>query len=243
VSADENGEKSIVKRGNSLVGTHPGYMDTPKGMLVIISGPSGSGKGTVVKQLDTDKGFALSISMTTRNPRPGEEHGRDYFFVNEEEFIAARDSNGLLEHAVFVSNLYGTPRDYVEKEISKGKIVVLEIEVEGALQIREKFPEAVLIFLMPPDIGELGRRLSGRHTEDKMTIEQRLIRAKNEIKYISRYDYVVINDKVELAVERINTIVLAESLKPNRNPDLIENFKGDEFDVASFILRIDELTK
>ena len=218
-------------------------MDTPKGMLVIISGPSGSGKGTVVRQLDSNRGFALSISMTTRDPRPGEEHGRDYFFVNEEEFIAARDSNGLLEHAVFVGNLYGTPRDYVEKEIEQGKVVVLEIEVEGALQIREKFPEAVLIFLMPPDIAELARRLSGRHTEDKMTIEQRLIRAKNEIKYISRYDYVVINDEVELAVDRINTIVLAESLKPCRNSELTQNFKGDEFDVASFILRIDELTK
>jgi len=218
-------------------------MSNLKGMLVIISGPSGSGKGTVVKALDSDRGFALSISMTTRKPRPGEEHGRDYFFVDEEEFIATRDSEGLLEHALFVGNLYGTPRRYVEDEISKGKIVVLEIEVEGALQIREKFPDAVLIFLMPPDIGELGRRLSKRQTEDKMTIEQRLTRAKNEIKYISRYDYVVINDVVESAVDRINTIVSAESLKPHRNPELVENFKGDEFDVASFILRIDELIK
>jgi len=218
-------------------------MDTPKGMLVIISGPSGSGKGTVVRELDASIGYALSISMTTRAPRPGEQHGRDYFFVSEEEFLAARDSNGLLEHAQFVGNLYGTPRDYVEQEIEKGKIVVLEIEVEGALQIREKFPEAVLIFLMPPDITELARRLSGRHTEDKMTIEQRLTRAKNEIKYISRYDYIVINDEVSLAVDRINTIVLAESLKPAKNAELIQNFRGDEFDVASFILRIDELTK
>jgi len=218
-------------------------MDTPKGMLVIISGPSGSGKGTVVRELDANIGYALSTSMTTREPRPGEQHGRDYFFVSEEEFISARDSNGLLEHAVFVGNLYGTPRDYVENEIKKGKVVVLEIEVEGALQIREKFPEAVLIFLMPPDIAELARRLAGRHTEDKMTIEQRLTRAKNEIKYISRYDYIVINDEVSMAVNRINTIVLAESLKPAKNPELIQNFKGDEFDVASFILRIDELTK
>jgi len=218
-------------------------MDTLKGMLVIISGPSGSGKGTVVRELDADKGFALSISMTTREPRPGEKHGRDYFFVSEEEFIATRNSDGLLEHASFVGHLYGTPREYVESEIAKGKIVVLEIEAEGALQIREKFPDAVLIFLMPPNITELGKRLALRGTEDKMTIEQRLIRAKNEIKYISRYDYIVINDEVELAVDRINTIVLAESLKPARNPELIENFKGDEFDVASFILRIDELTK
>jgi len=212
-------------------------------MLVIISGPSGSGKGTVVKRLDPDRGYALSVSMTTRDPRPGEQNGRDYFFVPEDEFIATRDANGLLEHAVFVGNLYGTPRKYVEDEISRGKIVVLEIEVEGALQIREKFPDAVLIFLMPPDIGELGRRLFNRRTEDKMTIEQRLNRAKNEIKYISRYDYVVLNDEVDWAVERINTIVSAEFLKPHRNPGLIEDFKGDEFDAASFILRIDELVK
>ncbi|MCL2566317.1 MAG: guanylate kinase [Defluviitaleaceae bacterium] len=218
-------------------------MNTPKGMLVIISGPSGSGKGTVVKRLDPDKGYALSVSMTTREPRPGEEYGRDYFFVSEEEFIATRDTNGLLEHAVFVGNLYGTPRRYVDDEIARGKIVVLEIEVEGALQIREKFPDAVLIFLMPPDIDELGRRLFNRQTEDKMTIEQRLNRAKNEIKYISRYDYVVLNEEVDLAVDRINTIVGAEFLKPHRNPGLVEDFKGDEFDVASFILRIDELIK
>ena len=218
-------------------------MDIPKGMLVIISGPSGSGKGTVAKSLDAGRGYALSVSMTTRGPRPGEAHGKDYFFVSEEEFVAVRDSNGLLEHAVFVGNLYGTPRKYVEEEIAKGKVVVLEIEVEGALQIREKFPDAVLIFLMPPDIDELGRRLFNRHTENKMTIEQRLNRAKNEIKYISRYDYIVLNDEVELAVERIDTIVSAESLKPHRNPGLIANFKGDEFDVASFILRIDELVK
>ena len=218
-------------------------MNIPKGMLVIISGPSGSGKGTVVQRLDPDKGYALSVSMTTRDPRPDEQGGRDYFFVDEEEFIAVREANGLLEHAVFVGNLYGTPRKYVEEEIAKGKIVVLEIEVEGALQIREKFPDAVLIFLMPPDIDELGKRLFNRQTEDKMTIEQRLNRAKNEIKYISRYDYVVLNDEIDLAVERINTIVSAKSLKPHRNPDLIENFKGDEFDVASFILRIDELVK
>jgi len=218
-------------------------MNITQGMLVIISGPSGSGKGTVVKRLDTKKGYALSVSMTTRAPRPGELHARDYFFVEESEFIYARDNNGLLEHAVFVGNLYGTPRKYVEEEISKGKIVVLEIEVEGALQVREKFPDAVLIFLMPPDIVELGKRLFNRHTEDKMTIEQRLNRAKNEIKYISRYDYVVLNDEVDLAVERINTIVSAESLKPHRNPGLIEDFKGDEFDVASFILRVDELVK
>ncbi|MDL2248832.1 guanylate kinase [Tyzzerella sp. OttesenSCG-928-J15] len=218
-------------------------MEMRKGMLVIISGPSGSGKGTVVKRLDPEMGYALSISMTTRNPRPGEVHGKDYFFVSEEEFTKARDNNGLLEHAVFVGNLYGTPRQYVEEQIQEGKVVVLEIDVEGALQIKEKFSNAVLIFLMPPTISELSHRLFNRNTENKMTIEQRLIRAKNEIKYIGRYDYIVINDEVEMAVDKINTIVAAEFLKPHRNQHLVDNFKGDEFDVASFILRIDELVE
>ena len=218
-------------------------MECRTGMLVIISGPSGSGKGTVVKQLDPEMGYALSISMTTREPRPSEVHGKDYFFVTEEEFIETRNNDGLLEHAVFTGNLYGTPRTYVEEQIAKGKAVILEIEVEGALQVKEMFDDAVLVFLMPPTIDELSKRLFYRNTETKMTIEQRLIRAKNEIKYIDSYDYIVINDEVENAVEKINTIVAAEFLKPHRNRHSVENFRGDEFDVASFILRIDELVE
>ncbi|MDR2899337.1 MAG: guanylate kinase [Clostridiales bacterium] len=214
-----------------------------KGMLVIISGPSGSGKGTVVKGLDPELGYAVSTSMTTRKIRPGEVDGKDYFFVSEEEFTELRDSNGLLEHAVFVGNFYGTPLSYVEEQISKGKAVVLEIEVEGALQVKDKFNDAVLIFLMPPTIEELSSRLFNRATEDKMTIEQRLFRAKNEIKYINQYDYLVINDEVEKAVKKINTIVSAEYLKPHRNKHLVENFKGDEFDVASFIFGVDDTFK
>ena len=218
-------------------------MECRTGMLVIISGPSGSGKGTVVKKLDPAKGYALSISMTTRTPRPGEVQGKDYFFVTEEEFIEARNNNGLLEHAAFTGNLYGTPRAYVEEQIAKGKAVILEIEVEGALQVKEMFDDAVLVFLMPPTIDELSRRLFNRQTENRMTMEQRLIRAKNEIKYIDTYDYIVINDEVEHAVNKINTIVDAEFLKPHRNRHSVENFRGDEFDVASFILRIDELVE
>jgi len=218
-------------------------MECRTGMLVIISGPSGSGKGTVVQRLDPERGYALSISMTTRTPRPSEVHGKDYFFVTEEEFINTRNESGLLEHAVFTGNLYGTPKAYVEEQIAKGKAVILEIEVEGALQVKELFDDAVLIFLMPPTIDELSKRLFNRHTETKMTIEQRLIRAKNEIKYIDSYDYIVINDVVEHAVDKINTIVEAEFLKPHRNRHSVENFRGDEFDVASFILRIDELVE
>jgi len=197
-----------------------------KGMLVIISGPSGSGKGTVVKSLDPMRDYALSVSVTTRSPRNGETDGKDYFFRTPEEFIYMRDNHQLLEHAVYCNHYYGTPRHYVEKQICDGKAVVLEIEVNGALQVREKFGEAVLIFLMPPTLDDLYKRLVRRNTEDVDTIEDRVRRAHEEIKLISKYDYLVINDTVAEAVNRINTIVEAESLKPIRNQDAIIHFKG-----------------
>ncbi|MCL2698934.1 MAG: guanylate kinase [Defluviitaleaceae bacterium] len=190
-----------------------------KGMLIIISGPSGSGKGTVVKRLGKAANYALSISMTTRTPREGELHGRDYFFCTEEEFHAKRQAGELLEHALFVGNFYGTPRPYVEEQVEKGKAVVLEIEVNGALQVKDKFPEAVLIFLMPPTMQILEQRLIARNTEDKETIEDRLRRAREEVRLIDKYDYLVINDKVEDAENDINTIVNAEYLKPFRHKE------------------------
>ena len=197
-----------------------------KGMLVIISGPSGSGKGTVVKRLDPKRNFAVSVSVTTRPPRDCEVDGRDYFFCAPEKFNLMRDNNQLLEHGHYCGYFYGTPRHYVEEQIEKGKAVVLEIEVNGALQVREKFKEAVLIFLIPPTLTELHSRLTYRNTEDADIIEDRLKRAHDEIKLINRYDYLVINDEVELAVNRINTIVEAESLKPSRNLEAIKHFKG-----------------
>jgi len=196
-----------------------------KGMLVIISGPSGSGKGTVVKSLDPKRNYALSVSVTTRSPRNSETDGKDYFFRTPEEFIYMRDNHQLLEHAVYCNHYYGTPRHYVEKQIRDGKAVVLEIEVNGALQVREKFGEAVLIFLMPPTLDVLYNRLVRRNTEDADTIEDRIRRAQEEIKLINRYDYLVINDTVAEAVNQINTIVEAESLKPIRNQDAIKHFK------------------
>lgn len=198
-----------------------------KGMLIIISGPSGSGKGTVVKKLDPAMNYALSISVTTRGKRPDDVDGVDYFFSTVEAFQQMRKNDGLLEHAEFCGNLYGTPRTYVEEQIAKGKVVVLEIEVNGALQVKEKFKDSVLIFLMPPTREELSRRLISRNTENKETIEDRLRRAREEIKLIDKYDYLVINDEVDLAVERINTIVAAECLKPHRNATVIQNFEGD----------------
>jgi len=198
-----------------------------KGMLVIISGPSGSGKGTVVKGLRPEDGYALSISMTTRKKRDGEVDGKDYFFCTVEEFEEIRDRGELLEHAQFCGNFYGTPRSYVQEQIEKGKAVVLEIDVNGALQVQEKFPDAVLIFLMPPTKEILSARLIGRNTEDKETIEYRLRRANEEIQLIDRYDYLVINDEIADAVGRINTIVKAEFLKPRRNSTAIQHFKGE----------------
>ena len=197
-------------------------------MLVIISGPSGSGKGTVVKKLCPEQNFALSVSMTTRKPRPGEIHGVDYFFCSIDEFKNTRDNNGFLEHAQFCGNFYGTPRFYVEEQIAKNKYVVLEIDVNGALQVKEKFDNCILIFLIPPSMEELSHRLITRNTESKETIEDRLTRAHEEIKLIDKYDYIVINDDVDKAVEKINMIVSAESLKPFRNSSIIKNLNGSE---------------
>lgn len=198
-----------------------------KGMLLIISGPSGSGKGTVVKQLDTINKYALSISITTREKRAGETEGKDYFFSTVEEFHDMRNNNDLLEHAVFCNNYYGTPKSYVEKQIEEGSIVILEIDVNGALQVKEKFPESVLLFLMPPTLDELTRRLINRNTEEADVIQGRLNRALEEIELIDQYDYLIINDVVEQAVEMIDTIVDAEKLKPSRNTKKICFFKGE----------------
>lgn len=200
-----------------------------KGMLIIISGPSGSGKGTVVKNLRANNiDYALSISMTTRQKRENEIDKKDYFFCSEEEFKARRDNDELLEHAVFCGNMYGTPKAYVNEQIDKGKAVILEIDVNGALQVKEKFPEAVSIFLSPPSLEELRKRLVGRQTESTEKINDRLKKAKDEINLINRYDYLVINDEVENAVEKINSIVRSESLRPSRNMVFVNNLKGAE---------------
>jgi len=206
------------------------------GMLVIISGPSGSGKGTVVKRLDPAYGYAVSISVTTRKPREGEAHGRDYFFITEEEFVRMRSENDLLEHFAYVGNYYGTPRSYVEDQIVQGKIVVLEIEVNGALQVKEKFPNAVLVFLMPPTLTELQQRLVKRATEDAVTIEARLKRALEEIPLIDQYDYLVINDDIGEAVDNVNAIVAAERLKPFRNKDAVRDFSSSQVKMEYFNL-------
>lgn len=183
-----------------------------KGLLVVISGPSGVGKGTVREALFKMEGHDLvySISMTTRKPRQGEVNGREYFFVTREEFEQNIKDGKMLEYAEFVNNYYGTPLAKVKEQLELGKEVVLEIEVQGANQVREKMKDAIFIFIAPPSIDALYRRLLSRGTEPKEVIEQRLEKAKREIDLAYMYDYIVVNDTVENAADKIMAIIRAE---------------------------------
>lgn len=189
-----------------------------RGLLIVLSGPSGVGKGTVRKAIFDQKDTKLqySISMTTRSPREGEIDGIDYFFKSREEFEALIKKNKLLEWAEYVGNYYGTPIDYVEETLQKGQDVLLEIEVQGALQVRNAFPEGLFIFLAPPSLNELKNRIVIRGTESEELINNRMTVAKEEIEMMDAYDYVVENDKVELACERIKAIVIAEHCRRER---------------------------
>ncbi|RDU38977.1 guanylate kinase [Neobacillus piezotolerans] len=189
-----------------------------KGLLIVLSGPSGVGKGTVRKEIfsQPDTSFEYSISMTTRNPREGEVHGVDYFFKSREEFEELISQGKLLEYAEYVGNYYGTPVDYVRETLEAGKDVFLEIEVKGAKQVREKFPEGLFIFLMPPSLTELKNRIVTRGTETEDLINNRMLTAREEIEMMHLYDYVVENDQVELACERIKAIVTAEHCRRER---------------------------
>lgn len=193
-------------------------MKKQRGLLIVLSGPSGVGKGTVRKELfsQPDTNYEYSISMTTRNPREGEVDGVDYFFRTREEFEALIDQGGLLEHAEFVGNYYGTPLAYVQETLEAGRDVFLEIEVQGAAQIREKAPDALFIFLAPPSISELEQRLVGRGTETEDVIARRIATAREEVEMMSLYDYVVENDQVHNACDKINAIIVAEHCRRAR---------------------------
>ncbi len=197
---------------------------TERGLLIVLSGPSGVGKGTVRQAIfeSDDNDFDYSISMTTRKKRVGERDGIDYFFSTKEEFEALIESGGLLEYAEYVGNYYGTPLGYVEKTLQSGKDVFLEIEVQGALQVREKMPEGIFIFLTPPDLKELKSRIIGRGTDEMAIIEQRMAKAIEEIDLMRYYDYAVENDKVENAVRKIKQIIESEHLKVSR---VIQRYK------------------
>ena len=183
-----------------------------RGLLIVFSGPSGVGKGTVRQEIFStpDHKFEYSVSMTTRAQRPGEVDGKDYFFRSREEFEELIRKGQMLEYAEYVGNYYGTPLTYVNETLDKGIDVFLEIEVQGALQVKKKVPDAVFIFLTPPDLNELQERLVGRGTDSEEVIAQRIERAREEIALMSEYDYAIVNDEVPLAAERVKRVIEAE---------------------------------
>jgi len=199
-----------------------------KGILVVVSGFSGAGKGTLMKKLVAEyDGYALSVSMTTREPRPGEVDGKEYYFVSRERFEEVIAQNGLIEYATYVDNYYGTPVEYVEKELQAGKDVLLEIEIQGALKVKKKFPTALLLFVMPPSIEELRRRLTKRGTESAEIIERRLKRAVVESEGIEYYEYIVINDVLNECVVHLHEIITVAHAAPIRNPLFIEKLRNE----------------
>lgn len=199
-----------------------------KGILIVLSGFSGAGKGTLVKALLSKyHNYALSISATTRNPRPGEEDGREYFFKTVEEFKEMIAENALIEYAQYVQNFYGTPKDYVQEKLNEGKDVILEIEIQGALKVKEQFPDTLLLFVTTPDAQTLEGRLTGRGTESADVIRDRLSRASEEAQGMEQYDYLVVNDKLEDCVEEMHRIIQSEHFKASRNNEFINTIKKD----------------
>ena len=189
-----------------------------RGLLIVFSGPSGVGKGTVRQEIFStpDHKFEYSVSMTTRAQRPGEVDGKDYFFRSREEFEELIRKGQMLEYAEYVGNYYGTPLTYVNETLDKGIDVFLEIEVQGALQVKKKVPDAVFIFVTPPDLNELQERLVGRGTDSEEVIAQRIERAREEIALMSEYDYAIVNDEVPLAAERVKRVIEAEHFRVDR---------------------------
>ncbi|TCT16939.1 guanylate kinase [Natranaerovirga pectinivora] len=200
-------------------------MKNKKGLLIIISGFSGSGKGTIIKKLIEDYNYCVSISATTRQPRDYEEHGREYFFSSKDEFLNMINNNELIEWAEYCNNYYGTPKKYVEEKLQEGQDVILEIEMEGALLVKEKHPDAVLIFITPPTIDELKSRLIGRGTESEEVINLRLNKSFEEADVIEKYDYLIINDDLDTCVKDITTTINMERNKAARNNEFIDLLK------------------
>ena len=183
----------------------------PQGVLLVLSGPSGAGKGTICEQLrNKRKNLAYSVSATTRAPRKGEIDGRDYFFVTIEKFKEMIANNELLEYAEIYGNYYGTPRSSVMSILDEGRDVVLEIDPQGALQVKESFPDAVFVFVVPPSLDELSKRIYKRGTDSEDVIKRRLSAATSELAYASKYDYIVVNDEVEKATNKVSNILDAE---------------------------------
>ncbi|MBU9725824.1 guanylate kinase [Diplocloster modestus] len=200
-----------------------------KGILTVVSGFSGAGKGTLMKGLLSryQDLYALSISATTRSPRPGEQDGREYFFRTREEFEQMIAQQELIEYACYVNNYYGTPKAYVEEQMALGKDVILEIEIQGARQVKKDFPEALLLFVTPPTSGDLKKRLENRGTEDCDTIRCRLKRAAEEAEGIEEYDYLIVNDVLEECVETMHQIIQNEHYRAARNIEFMNQFRKE----------------
>ena len=200
-----------------------------KGILIVVSGFSGAGKGTIMKELlkKYEETYALSVSATTRTPRPGEQEGREYFFRSVEEFEKMIAKEELIEYAKYVDNYYGTPRTYVEEQLEAGKDVILEIEIQGAMKIREKFPDTLLVFVCPPSMGELKNRLVGRGTETLDVINGRLRRAVEESKGMDKYDYLLINDDLEECVDTLHETIRCERMRASRNHDFVSRIQKE----------------
>ncbi|MCR4787153.1 MAG: guanylate kinase [Lachnospiraceae bacterium] len=194
-----------------------------RGVLIVVSGFSGAGKGTIVKKIVNESdNYALSISMTTREPRDGEIEGESYFFVTKERFEEAISNGELVEYANYVGNYYGTPKKYVEDMISKGKDVILEIEMQGAMQVKTRFPEAVMVFVTPPNAAELKRRLMSRGTESEEAVNKRMKRAYEESAFVDRYDYLLVNDDLDKCVKELHMLIEASHHAPNCSAGLLK---------------------
>ena len=199
-----------------------------QGILVVVSGFSGAGKGTLMKELlKRYDNYALSISATTRAPREGETDGKEYFFVTKEQFEKMRDERKLIEYAQYVNNYYGTPKEYVEQKMAEGKDVILEIEIQGALKVKKRFPDALLLFVTPPSAEELRRRLVGRGTETLEVITARLARAAEEASGMEAYDYLLINDDLDRCVEEMHQLIQLQHRKTSSHLDFLSKMRED----------------
>ena len=199
-----------------------------QGILVVVSGFSGAGKGTLMKELlKRYDNYALSVSATTRQPKEGEKDGEDYFFVSREYFQQMIEDGRLVEYAQYVNHYYGTPRDYVEKKMAEGKDVILEIEIQGALKVKKRFPDALLIFVTPPSAGELRRRLVGRGTETIEVINARLRRAAEEASGMEAYDYLLINDEIDACVEQMHQLITLQHSKTCYHLDFLSRMREE----------------
>lgn len=199
-----------------------------RGTLVVVSGFSGAGKGTLMNRLvEKYDNYALSVSATTRKPRVGEEDGKAYFFISEDEFQKLIDENDLIEYAKYVEHYYGTPKSYVEKMLNEGKDVILEIEIQGALKVKEKWLDTLLIFVVPPSIEELKRRLVMRGTESDEVIDARIERAVEEAEGMNKYDYILVNDEVEPCIEEMHMVIQGAKDRVDTNEQFVEGIKDE----------------